>query len=868
MADQIALVKLQDYLPTHYLSVLLSHVDGWPDDPIEYPYNFDSSLDFWQLYREGLERDGADLSHWHVQNKKRIENLDEDTMKRIEELEKKRAEAEAKLQKKRLMKEKEMERLKQQILYTVQNPGDEYHGGPVDMKRRRSEKTPDGAHADEEEEDDFSSSAGDSLQDAKHKDDGMANASNNAGTSVFDEIEDEEISRMKAAAPRERRKSVALGLKKIPDSKKLREIYGLDAKGRGGNGLKSIDSSNGQGQGHTGAKDDDDDAGGDGSTSTGGNHLRLRFTLPTVTGNEGSSRQTGPLKTLQELNAERMGHTGHPIKLERQPMYAEQSASTAPKSQAEIRADQIQASRQAAMAEVANPFARLIPASNNRGDANKDGSKDQAKNWIRDQMARAGMLPNSVITAQIQEEKRRKLREIQEERERREKEKQQTAVVNVNPFQRPKHLQSRRPKKTVDPVFEQGVKEEEKIDLQDDAEEDKEKEKEAERAAKEAQRQKEMMEKLKKIEEEERAAAAERAMEKERAEIARRKERERMEREEAEEQERLRREEEERLREEEEGARAAAEAARLARQQYMEQLAAQERAEEEARKATPPEPPPKKEKQLPTLKDLRDRASLVPVRPLKKKPPSPPPVKEPPPVKPKVEFKRPLIERPRPPIAVMKEPLPVRLDSDDTVATEGGSSAGSQSPEPKEQSYEPLFMPEDMIEKKMEAKHAWGLLEKASKNNNEDTTHSSIPIIQIQQSYEDISPEFSNVINNFWFPGLGGREVNLTNIIEVLFKLMKNGLWSEKCEASKAVLYLYHTFERDFLDPMSTLIYPQLEFTNDQAWQFRAQMCLNLVGYKIYHPDIIQSIICRLNDKHEIVRYISTSELQLRFEGK
>jgi hypothetical protein len=96
--------------------------------------------------------------------------------------------------------------------------------------------------------------------------------------------------------------------------------------------------------------------------------------------------------------------------------------------------------------------------------------------------------------------------------------------------------------------------------------------------------------------------------------------------------------------------------------------------------------------------------------------------------------------------------------------------------------------------------------------------------------------------------------VNLTNIVEVLFRLMKHGYWNEKCEASKALLYLYRTFERDFGDPFVNLIIPQLELTNDESWQFRAQCCTNLAGYNIYHPDIIFTLICRLNDKIEIVR--------------
>ncbi|KAJ3215458.1 WD repeat-containing protein 87 [Dinochytrium kinnereticum] len=845
MSDQIALVKLQDYLPAHYLGLLLNHGDAWPDDPVEYPHKFDSGLDFWEMYREGLEQNGADMSHWHVQNKKQKRVFDEDTMKRIEELEKKRAIAEANRRKRKLLREKEIERLKQQVLYTVQAPIDGYDGNG----RAQTRGTPKADNIEEEDEDDMESSGDATTSEGNSQGDSKNDFEEGRLDRMFSEIEDEEVN-FKRLAGKEKAKQAMASFKKSEkpeaNAKKLKEMYGLD---RGRRGSIAVSSSRGPGEGFGDYSREDDENGGAGGNSSGP-QLRLKFTLPQVTGTEGGARQTGPLRTFQEINSDRLGNMApHPVRLERHSTVNEVPEKTA----AELRNDQIQAARMAAMAEVANPFAKVSAASNTGGGSyNYDLSQPSVgggahketapvKHWVRERMAKMGILPNSVVTAQIQEDKRRKQREMQEERERKEKEKQNAAqALSLNPFERPKHLQSRRPKKP-ELIIEMGEKEEAHVDLQDDVEEEKEHDKD-----KEALKQKEALERLKKIELEERAAAAERALEKEREaamELAKRRERERLEREEAEALERARKEEEERLqREAEELARAAAEAARLAKLNYLQQEATKQEDEERP-------PSPEKNPTLPTIKDLRDRMPLAQPKPLKKKMPQAPPPTDPK-SKPDPPRKFTFPERPkREPIA-RPETVKVTLSESSSVESvqpvvdtrpETALSASTGFPTPEE-----TFTPEDMMEKKLEAKHAWGLFEKASKGD-EDMV---IPTIQ---SFDDVSPEFSKVINNFWFPGLGGREVNLRNIIDVLFKLMRNGLWSEKCEASKAVLYLYHTFERDFLDPMTTLIYPQLEFTNDEAWQFRAQMCLNLVGYKIYHHDVIQGLICRLNDKVEAV---------------
>ncbi|KAI9190859.1 uncharacterized protein BJ171DRAFT_605914 [Polychytrium aggregatum] len=113
----------------------------------------------------------------------------------------------------------------------------------------------------------------------------------------------------------------------------------------------------------------------------------------------------------------------------------------------------------------------------------------------------------------------------------------------------------------------------------------------------------------------------------------------------------------------------------------------------------------------------------------------------------------------------------------------------------------------------------------------------------------------------FWFPGLKGKPLTLTNIIAVLLDVLRGGYWSEKCESSKAILFLYRTFKDDFLDPMGLLVKPQIECLWDDSWQVRAQITSNLVGYEIYHPEIIFALICRLDDKNDAVRKAALTSL-------
>jgi hypothetical protein len=65
LGNQVALVKVQDYLPYHLLRIVMEL--DIPDDPLEVSIMFDATIDFWSLYRQMLtSAPGAPV--WHVQD--------------------------------------------------------------------------------------------------------------------------------------------------------------------------------------------------------------------------------------------------------------------------------------------------------------------------------------------------------------------------------------------------------------------------------------------------------------------------------------------------------------------------------------------------------------------------------------------------------------------------------------------------------------------------------------------------------------------------------------------------------------------------------------------------------------------------------
>ncbi|KAJ3161961.1 WD repeat-containing protein 87 [Geranomyces michiganensis] len=114
------------------------------------------------------------------------------------------------------------------------------------------------------------------------------------------------------------------------------------------------------------------------------------------------------------------------------------------------------------------------------------------------------------------------------------------------------------------------------------------------------------------------------------------------------------------------------------------------------------------------------------------------------------------------------------------------------------------------------------------------------PEITHEVVMERILPELQGILSAFWFPGMG---------------VLKTGYWSEKAEASDALLMLYHKFKDEFRDPLQDFIIPQLESLSDRDWQTRLRLCQNLVQYGVYAAPLIQALMARLLDENADVRY-------------
>ncbi|KAJ3300052.1 hypothetical protein HDU76_006168, partial [Blyttiomyces sp. JEL0837] len=769
MKDQVALVRVQDYLPMHLLGELLGNPLGWPDDPVERPANFDSTLDFWELYRLRLEKEGVDLSRWHVHFARKNE-FDEEMTKKIEELEARRADARER--RRRRLEERRREILRRKRLELITLTQDEFD---FDSRHARVEKEKRGQESDEDYEDEELESV-ESLSslgsyNMEHRD------------TVYEIPSLQPQPHMLGAAmlkPKGRRSSTRKSVrrKSTKDEEGRRERRSINADYR------------------------------DSTVSAGGEGV-VRLKTPDINADETS----GVGKTYQDLELERGAFA--PVKLEHP----------------------VLPPRFERMQLVAPPPAKVPKPSGKN------------KYWIQERMAKFGILANTstVMQAAAAEKRRERERLEREKREKLEKELAESGVMKE--LERPKFLQSRRPKP---PPVEKPPQVE--IDL-DDIEDDQDAEAAARAAAEEAT--------AKALA----AAAAEAAMLAAKAKEAADAEAER-----------LRKLEEERL------------AAELARRQaeeaerslmIIEQTVVEEVEEDiivEEVKESPRVPTPPKKKKAPAKKkekpvsvvSVKEKVSppLPPFkpkpRPVVVKPASPPPQPSPPPVQtvitvPSIPFvKEP--PPPPPPVPVALEPKPDVIVSNShenitlftEVKDEGDDldidsfSSGSQDSD----GFDILYGTKSSDTKQLreEAKKAWSLFEQAMIGS---------PV----KSREELRPEFTKVMTTFWFPGLGGKPVNLKNIIDVLFRVMRHGYWREKCEASKALLYLFHTFERDFENPMQELIAPQLDLTQDEDWQFRSQICFNLAKYKIHHPDILYALVARLSDKHPMVRRAAKKSL-------
>ncbi|KAJ3092885.1 WD repeat-containing protein 87 [Quaeritorhiza haematococci] len=79
MSEQIALVRMQDYLPLLVLKQAFDRGEnGFQDDVFELPIMFDSNLDFWEIYRVMLEKAGVVVQTWHVNRRSGQDDSDSD----------------------------------------------------------------------------------------------------------------------------------------------------------------------------------------------------------------------------------------------------------------------------------------------------------------------------------------------------------------------------------------------------------------------------------------------------------------------------------------------------------------------------------------------------------------------------------------------------------------------------------------------------------------------------------------------------------------------------------------------------------------------------------------------------------------------
>ncbi|KAJ3145741.1 WD repeat-containing protein 87 [Geranomyces michiganensis] len=124
----------------------------------------------------------------------------------------------------------------------------------------------------------------------------------------------------------------------------------------------------------------------------------------------------------------------------------------------------------------------------------------------------------------------------------------------------------------------------------------------------------------------------------------------------------------------------------------------------------------------------------------------------------------------------------------------------------------------------------------------------------------DVPAELRNMMRAFWFPCPRGMNT-LQSIVAALVQLLDSGLWLEKVEASRALLFLFKTFSKDFLDPMAVLVRPQLGHLVDENWQVRGELCANIAQYGIKNIEIMAEFIRLLADPVESVRFAAVKAL-------
>ncbi|KAK5673346.1 hypothetical protein QVD99_000798 [Batrachochytrium dendrobatidis] len=112
--------------------------------------------------------------------------------------------------------------------------------------------------------------------------------------------------------------------------------------------------------------------------------------------------------------------------------------------------------------------------------------------------------------------------------------------------------------------------------------------------------------------------------------------------------------------------------------------------------------------------------------------------------------------------------------------------------------------------------------------------------------------DYTRLLDRFkstdWFRGIGSAQINITSIVNSLFESLREGEITEKVQAAKGLMYMYHTFKADFKDPINQIVNPQLQQMHDPNWQVRTQIINNLASYQIFNENIVYAMIVALAD--------------------
>ncbi|KAI8621898.1 hypothetical protein BC830DRAFT_1214475 [Chytriomyces sp. MP71] len=771
LASHLVLVRVHDYLPNQYLADLMNLNDNWEDDPIESPKMFDSELDFWELYRIGLERIGADLTRWHVRFTTKSQDEDKITAQ-IKDLERRKHDADE--QRKRALR--------------------------LEKKRRRQLR-----HMTVDEQKQLLLSLGllDSLDvnlsDLMRKGrnlEALLPADALQGLSVLEKFLDD----------------------KIEEEQKVKQLMLAEMKRTGTRNTGNVERKKSKNIYEKQLKNNP-----------------KRFEKPNTPVREKKEEKADPSASRKKsLVVSPKARIIVPI-------------TSVKKQQPSIKFKLEQVAKTTVLAEVLS--APPPPKS-------KSIFPGKSKQWIQDYFSKLGLLPNSIMMGSVVEDKLRRERLLREQKAAADK----LAATNSALDQRLLTIKNNRSMMSMNkagsfsstfsddslPSLKKGVFE--AIDLNDDNDsvdmttainaqiQDERKEAAGDNGMSEDERLR-----LEELEREKKALH-----EKQLAETkARREEEDRYERmrQELEEADRRRKREEidakrkaeldEKLAKKR-AKRAeieAAKAAKKAEEEEAARLKAEKEEEHKRRRSTmkdfvPVIPDSEKvtvAMDIFTSRDKRGSLYQAPTQFVPKKIAR----------KPIVPFKR----RER------------KFETIDSVIHEETSVASNLS---NSQVFDPNILdpkwdPGEDLEM-IVAQNAWFLIERSKSE-------------QAKVGESNTREEFNNVMNAFWFPGLNGKEVNLKNIVEVLFTIMRKGYWKEKVEASKSLLYLFQTFQSDFINPIEFVILPMLELFNDSDWQFRVTLCTVITSFNVSHSEIVYILISKLADQHDQVRKAAKAAL-------